>query len=88
MWGVAYVVGDPTHTDRQPLRHIEAIMDAVYTEDLTRAFPISPQATTGWSSMPRRHGPRIAAFDEAVTASLTWTGEPRDTRRLTHYDRR
>ncbi|WP_405575593.1 hypothetical protein OG317_36750 [Streptomyces sp. NBC_01167] len=42
MRGVDYVVGNPTHRGRQPLQHIEAIMDAAYAEDLTRAFPLSP----------------------------------------------
>ncbi|MFF9090381.1 hypothetical protein ACF1BE_29075 [Streptomyces sp. NPDC014991] len=41
MHGVDYVVGNPTHTGRQPLQHIEAIMDAASTEDVTRAFPLS-----------------------------------------------
>ncbi|MFE0631134.1 hypothetical protein ACFW3D_29780 [Streptomyces sp. NPDC058864] len=42
MHDIDYVVGNPTHADRIPLQHIEAIMDAAYNEDVAHAFPLSP----------------------------------------------
>jgi hypothetical protein len=41
MHGVDHVVSYPTHTGSLPLHHIEAIMDAAYTGDATRAFPLT-----------------------------------------------
>ena len=42
MLGIDYVIGNPTHAGRRPIQHIEAIMDAAYTEDVIHAFPFTP----------------------------------------------
>ncbi|MFL4909468.1 ComF family protein [Streptomyces sp. MMS24-I2-30] len=84
MRGVDYVVGNPTHSGRQPIQHIEAIMDAAYTEDVTRAFPLSPLATH--RLVKQAETPRSAnrTLDEkkaaaaAHAAALTWTGDTAD----------
>lgn len=81
MRDVDYVVGNPTHTGRQPIQHIEAIMDAAYTEDVTRAFPLSPpgghrlvkHAATARSAKGSLDEKRAAAAAHA--AALTWTGD-------------
>ncbi|MEW2515964.1 phosphoribosyltransferase family protein [Streptomyces sp. NPDC046870] len=87
--GVDYVVGNPTHTGRRPLQHIEAIMDATYTEDVTRAFPLSPpgghrlvkHAETARSANRTLDDKRATAAAHA--AALTWTGDPRDIKGAT-----
>ncbi|MFE7961192.1 ComF family protein [Streptomyces sp. NPDC057413] len=84
MAGVDYVVGNPTHTGRQPIQHIEAIMDAAYTEDVIRAFPLSPP--DGRWLVKYAETPRSAnrTLDEkrraaaAHAAALTWTGDTGD----------
>ncbi|MFG2637923.1 ComF family protein [Streptomyces sp. NPDC048362] len=89
MHGVDYVVGNPTHTGRQPLQHIEAIMDAAYTEDVTRAFPLSPpgghrlvkHAETARSANRTLDEKRAAAAAHA--AALTWTGDTGDIKGAT-----
>ncbi|MFF9244540.1 ComF family protein [Streptomyces sp. NPDC014776] len=81
MEGVDYVVGNPTHTGRQPIQHIEAIMDAAYTEDMRRAFPLSPpgahrlvkRTETARSANRTLEEKRAAAIAHA--AALTWTGD-------------
>ncbi|WP_327359614.1 ComF family protein [Streptomyces sp. NBC_01304] len=35
------VVGNPTHADRKPLQHIEAIMGAAYAEDTAERWPLT-----------------------------------------------
>ncbi|MFH0246216.1 ComF family protein [Streptomyces sp. HK10] len=89
MRGVDHVVGNPTHTGRQPLQHIEAIMDAAYTEDMTRAFPLSPpgdhrlvkHAETPRSANRTLDEKRAAAVAHA--AALTWTGDTGDIKGAT-----
>jgi predicted amidophosphoribosyltransferase len=89
MRGVDHVVGNPTHTGRQPFQHIEAIMDAAYTEDVTRAFPLSPLG--GHRLVKGRETPRSAnrslddkrAAAAAHAAALTWTGDTRDIKGAT-----
>ncbi|WP_328436217.1 ComF family protein [Streptomyces sp. NBC_00444] len=84
MRGVDHVVGNPTHTGRQPLQHIEAIMDAAYTEDVTHAFPLSPpgahrlvkESETPRSANRNLDDKRAAAAAHA--AALTWTGDTGD----------
>lgn len=81
MHGVDHVVGNPTHTGRQPLQHIEAIMDAAYAEDVRRAYSLSPpgahrlvkEAETPRSANKSLDDTRAAATSHA--AALTWTGE-------------
>ncbi|MFH9959049.1 ComF family protein [Streptomyces roseolus] len=87
--GVDYVVGNPSHTGREPLQHIEAILDAAYTEDVTRAFPLSPPG--GHRLVKHVETPRSAnrtleekrAAATAHAASLTWTGDLRDIKGAT-----
>lgn len=89
MRGVDHVVGNPTDTGRQPIQHIEAIMNAAYTEDVTRAFPLSPpgahrlvkQAETARSANRTRDEKRAAATAHA--AALTWTGDTSDIKGAT-----
>ncbi|WP_234313137.1 MULTISPECIES: ComF family protein [unclassified Streptomyces] len=89
MQGVDYVVGNPTHASRQPIQHIEAIMDAAYTEDVTRAFPLSPPGAhllvkhteTPRSASRTLDGKRAAAVAHA--AALTWTGKAGDIKGAT-----
>ncbi|MEW1892221.1 phosphoribosyltransferase family protein [Streptomyces sp. NPDC085659] len=89
MRGVDYVVGNPTHNGRQPIQHIEAIMDAAYTEDVTRAYPLSPpsghrlvkQAETARSASRTLDEKRVAAAAHA--AALTWTGDTGDIKGAT-----
>ncbi|MEU8352280.1 ComF family protein [Streptomyces sp. NPDC048845] len=84
MRGVDHVVGNPSHSGRQPIQHIEAIMDAAYAEDATRAFPLSPpgahrlvkQAETPRSANRTLDGKHAAATAHA--AALTWTGDRGD----------
>ncbi|WP_331719402.1 ComF family protein [Streptomyces sp. NBC_01187] len=84
MHGVDHVIGNPTHTGRQPLRHIEAIMDAAYTEDVNHAFPLSPPG--GHRLVKATETPRSAnrsledkrAAAAAHAAALTWTGDKAD----------
>ncbi|MEU8708712.1 ComF family protein [Streptomyces sp. NPDC048565] len=84
MEGVDHVVGNPTHAGRQPIQHIEAIMDAAFTEDVTRAFPLSApgahrlvkEAETPRSANKSLDGKRTAATAHA--AALTWTGDTGD----------
>ncbi|MFF5881087.1 ComF family protein [Streptomyces californicus] len=81
MRGVDHVVGNPAHSGRQPIQHIEAIMDAAYTEDTTRSFPLSPPGAhrlvkdteTPRSANRTLEGKRAAAAAHA--AALTWTGD-------------
>lgn len=89
MRGVDHVVGNPTHTGRQPLQHIEAIMDAAYTEDVTRAFPLSPpgahrlvkEGETPRSANRNLDDKRAAAAAHA--AALTWASDTRDIKGAT-----
>ncbi|MFI0511173.1 ComF family protein [Streptomyces sp. WSLK1-5] len=89
MRDVDYVIGNPTHTGRQPVQHIEAIMDAAYTEDVTRAFPLTPpgahrlvkHAETARSANRTLEEKRQAAAAHA--AALTWTGDRSDIRGAT-----
>ncbi|GKQ34715.1 ComF family protein [Streptomyces sp. A012304] len=89
MRGVDYVVGNPTHNGRQPIQHIEAIMDAAYTEDVTRAYPLSPpgghrlvkQTETARSASRTLDEKRAAAAAHA--AALTWTGDTGDIKGAT-----
>ncbi|MEU3401350.1 ComF family protein [Streptomyces filamentosus] len=84
MRGVDHVIGNPTHPGRDPLQHIEAIMGAAYTEDVTRAFPLSPPG--GHRLVKHVETPRSAnkslsekrAAAAAHAAALTWTGDTRD----------
>jgi predicted amidophosphoribosyltransferase len=84
MEGVDHVVGNPTHAGRQPIQHIEAIMDAAFTEDVTRALPLSAPgahrlvkgAETPRSANKSLDGKRVAATAHA--AALTWTGDTGD----------
>ncbi|MFD4611367.1 ComF family protein [Streptomyces sp. NPDC058440] len=89
MNGVDYVIGNPSHVGRQPLQHIEAIMDAAYTEDVNRAFPLSPpgahrlvkHAETARSANRTLEEKRAAATAHA--AALTWTGDISDIKSAT-----
>ncbi|MEU3298090.1 ComF family protein [Streptomyces longwoodensis] len=89
MNGVDYVVGNPTHAGRQPIQHIEAIMDAAYTEDVNRSFPLSPpgahrlvkHAETARSANRTLEEKRAAATAHA--AALTWTGDISDIKSAT-----
>ncbi|MFE2500220.1 ComF family protein [Streptomyces scopuliridis] len=89
MRGVDHVVGNPSHAGRQPLQHIEAIMDAAFTEDVTRAHPLSPPGAqrlvklteTGRSADRTLDEKRAAATAHA--ASLTWTGDTDDIKGAT-----
>ncbi|WP_406255571.1 DNA-processing protein DprA [Streptomyces griseoaurantiacus] len=69
MRGIDHVVGNPTHTGRQPLQHIEAIMDAACTEDVTAPSRSALRARTAWSKGARRPGPQ--------TGTWTTNGRPR-----------
>ncbi|MFF4933216.1 ComF family protein [Streptomyces griseofuscus] len=40
------IVGNPTHPDRKPIQHIEAIMTAAYAEDTASRWPIAPPGDT------------------------------------------
>lgn len=86
MEGVDHVVGNPAHHGRQPIQHIEAIMNAAYAEDVTRAFPLSPPGahrlvkhTETARSANRTLGEKRAAAI-AHAAALTWTGDTSDIR--------
>ncbi|MEU6355202.1 phosphoribosyltransferase family protein [Streptomyces sp. NPDC047072] len=89
MRGVDYVVGNPTHPTRQPIQHIEAIMDAAYTEDVTHVLPLSPPGAhrlvktteTPRSANKNLDDKRTAAAEHA--AALTWTGDTSDIRDAT-----
>ncbi|MFC9033644.1 hypothetical protein [Streptomyces arboris] len=89
MRGVDHVVGNPAHASRAPIQHIEAIMDAAYTEDVTRAFPLSPpgahrlvkHAETARSANRTLDEKRTAATAHA--GALTWTGDTGDIRGAT-----
>jgi predicted amidophosphoribosyltransferase len=89
MRGVDHVVGNPTHTGRQPLQHIEAIMDAAYAEDVTRAFPLSPPGAhrlVKGSQTPRSANRSLddkRAAAAAHAAALTWTGDTGDIKGAT-----
>ncbi|GGS45324.1 ComF family protein [Streptomyces violaceus] len=84
MRGVDHVVGNPTAVGRQPIQHIEAIMDAAYTEDVTHTFPLSPpgahrlvkETETPRSANKSLDDKRLAATAHA--AALTWTGDTGD----------
>ncbi|MFF7146261.1 ComF family protein [Streptomyces nodosus] len=84
MRGVDHVVGNPTHTGRQPIQHIEAIMDAAYTEDVARTFPLSPPGThrlVKQTETPRSANKSLGdkrAAAAAHAAALTWTGDAGD----------
>ncbi|WP_435057814.1 ComF family protein [Streptomyces sp. bgisy060] len=84
MEGVDHVVGNPTHADRQPLQHIEAIMDAAYTEDFTHTFPLSPPGahrlikTTETLRSANKSLDDKRAAATAHAAALTWTGDTGD----------
>ncbi|WP_223179599.1 hypothetical protein [Streptomyces griseicoloratus] len=84
MRGVDHVVGNPTHAGRQPLQHVEAIMDAAYTEDITRSFPLSPPGArrlVKGSDTPRSANRSLddkRAAAAAHAAALTWTGDTGD----------
>ncbi|MGW8847976.1 ComF family protein [Streptomyces xiamenensis] len=89
MRGVDHVVGNPTHTGRRPIQHIEAIMDAAYTEDVMHAFPLSAPGThrlvktaeTSRSANKSLDDKRTAAAAHA--ASLMWTGDTGDIKGAT-----
>lgn len=86
MQGVDHVVGNPTHVGRRPLQHIEAIMDAAYTEDVTHAYPLSAPGAhrlvktteTPRSANKNLDDKRTAAAAHA--AALMWTGDTSDIR--------
>ncbi|MFF5393175.1 ComF family protein [Streptomyces sp. NPDC013012] len=86
---VDYVIGNPTHTGRRPIQHIEAIMDAAYTEDVTRTFPLSrpgahrlvKHTETARSANRTLDEKRAAATAHA--AALTWTGDISDIKGAT-----
>jgi predicted amidophosphoribosyltransferase len=47
------IVGNPTHAERKPLRHIEAIMAAAYTEDALERWPFAvPEKPALVKTMP------------------------------------
>ncbi|MFG3064845.1 ComF family protein [Streptomyces sp. NPDC048231] len=89
MRGIDHVVGNPTHNGRQPIQHIEAIMDAAYAEDVTRTFPLSAPGAhrliktteTPRSANKNLDDKRTAAAAHA--AALTWTGETGDIKGAT-----
>ncbi|MFJ7258302.1 ComF family protein [Streptomyces sp. NPDC098085] len=89
MKGVDHVVGNPTHASRQPIQHIEVIMDAAYTEDVTRHFPLGApgahrlvkKAETSRSANQSLDGKCVAAAADA--AALTWTGDTGDIKGAT-----
>lgn len=89
MAGVDHVIGNPTHSGRQPIQHIEAIMNAAHTEDVTRAFPLSPpgahrlvkETETPRSANKNLDDKRTAA--SAHAAALRWTGVTDDIRGAT-----
>lgn len=89
MRGVDHIVGNPAHVGRQPIQHIEAIMNAAYTEDVTRAFPLSPPGAhrlvkhveTPRSANRTLYEKRAAAAAHA--AALTWTGDTSDIKGAT-----
>ncbi|MET9914888.1 ComF family protein [Streptomyces sp. NPDC006476] len=89
MQDVDHVVGNPTHAGRQPLQHIEAIMDAAYTEDVTRSFPLYPPGAhrlIKGSETPRSANRSLddkRAAAAAHAAALTWTGDTGDLRGAT-----
>ncbi|WP_432156196.1 ComF family protein [Streptomyces sp. bgisy153] len=39
---VDLIIGNPTHPDRKPLQHIEAIMAAAHAEDTANRWPLAP----------------------------------------------
>ncbi|MEU5958272.1 phosphoribosyltransferase family protein [Streptomyces sp. NPDC047525] len=84
MDGVDYVVGNPAHTGRQPIQHIEAIMDAAYTEDITHTFPLSPPGAHRLVKMTETPRSATKNLDDKRTAAtahaaaLTWTGDTGD----------
>ncbi|MCQ8836461.1 ComF family protein [Streptomyces malaysiensis] len=84
MRGVDHVVGNPTHIGRQPIQHIEAIMDAAYTEDVIRAFPLSPPGAhrlIKGIETPRSANRTLDDKRAAATAhadALTWIGDTGD----------
>lgn len=61
MSGVDHVIGNPTHAGRQPIQHIEAIMDAAYAQDATRRFPLSPPGAHRLVKGAETPGPRPGA---------------------------
>ncbi|MEV6942997.1 ComF family protein [Streptomyces sp. NPDC051172] len=89
MEGVDHVVGNPTAPGRQPIQHIEAIMDAAYTEDVTRAFPLSPPGAHRLikkTETPRSANKSLDDKRAAATAhatALTWTGDRADIKGAT-----
>ncbi|MFD8368411.1 ComF family protein [Streptomyces hygroscopicus] len=89
MHGVDHVIGNPTTASRQPLQHIEAIMDAAYAEDVTRAFPLSPPGAhrlVKQAETPRSANRTLDEKHAAATAhaaALTWTGDTRDIKGAT-----
>uniref|UniRef100_UPI002F91A4F6 ComF family protein n=1 Tax=Streptomyces cellulosae TaxID=1968 RepID=UPI002F91A4F6 len=82
MADVDLVVGNPSHPGRTPVQHIEAIMDAAYTEDVRRQFPLSvpgaplliKTAETPRSATRTLDEKRYAAAVHART--LHWTADP------------
>ncbi|WP_404200231.1 ComF family protein [Streptomyces tauricus] len=89
MHDIDYVVGNPTHPGRQPLQHIEAIMDAAYTEDVTHAFPLSPPGAhrlTKTTETPRSANRTLEEKRAAASAhatALNWTGDTDDIKGAT-----
>jgi predicted amidophosphoribosyltransferase len=81
MRSVDYVIGNPTHRGRLPLQHMEAIMEAAYTEDVTHTFPLSrpgahlliKEDETPRSAMRSLDDKRAAAAAHA--AALRWTAD-------------
>ncbi|MGX4695113.1 ComF family protein [Streptomyces sp. JNUCC 63] len=82
MSDVDYVVGNPTDPHRAPVRHIEAILDAAYTEDVSHRFPLSPPGApllTKTTETPRSANQTLDAKRAAAAAharALRWTGDP------------
>jgi len=89
MRDVDFVVGNPSHTGRAPIQHVEAIMDAAYTEDTARSFPLSPPGAhrlVKHVETPRSANRTLDEKRAAATAhaaALTWTGDTGDIKGAT-----
>ncbi|WJK33058.1 hypothetical protein [Solwaraspora sp. WMMA2065] len=60
------IIGNPTTTDRQPIRHIETILEAAQVEDLRRRWPIRNDLLLKRTSTPTSAGQGL--YDKQVAA--------------------